>query len=57
MMLRYSFDMAAAADDIRRAVTAVLDEGWRTRDIADATTPADRVLGTAAMGDQVVAHL
>ena len=57
MMLRYSFDMAAAADDIRRAVTEVLDEGWRTRDIADATTPADRVLGTAAMGDQVVAHL
>ncbi len=57
MMLRYSSDMAAAADDIRRAVTEVLDEGWRTRDIADATTSADRVLGTAAMGDQVVAHL
>ncbi len=57
MMLRYSFDMGDAADDIRRAVTAVLDEGWRTRDIADAATPADRVLGCAAMGDAVVAHL
>ncbi len=57
MMLRYSFDMSAAADDIRRAVTEVLDEGWRTRDIADEATPADRVLGTSAMGDKVVEHL
>ena len=57
MMLRYSFDMGDAADDIRRAVTTVLDEGWRTRDIADAATPAEKILGTTAMGDKVVAHL
>ena len=57
MMLRYSFDMGEAADDVRSAVTAVLDEGWRTADIADESTPADRVLGTRAMGGQVVAHL
>ena len=57
MMLRYSFDMGDAADDIRRAVTEVLDEGWRTRDIADAATPAEKVLGTAAMGDKVVERL
>ena len=57
MMLRYSFDMGDAADDIRRAVTVVLDEGWRTRDIADAATSADHVLGCAAMGDAVVARL
>lgn len=57
MMLRYSFDMADAADDIRRAVTAVLNEGWRTGDIKGAETPADQVVGTAAMGDLVVAHL
>lgn len=57
MMLRYSFDMGDAADDIRRAVTAVLDEGWRTRDIADDATPADHVLGTEAMGDAVAARL
>lgn len=57
MMLRYSFALETAADDIRRAVTAVLDEGWRTGDIADAATPADRIVGTAAMGDLVVAHL
>ena len=57
MMLRYSFDMADAADDIRRAVTAVLNEGWRTGDIKGAEMPADQVVGTAAMGDLVVAHL
>ena len=57
MMLRYSFDMGAAADDIRRAVTEVLDAGWRTGDIKDAETPADKVVGTAKMGDLVVEHL
>lgn len=57
MMLRYSFGMQEAADDIRRAVTAVLDEGWRTSDIKDAATPAEKVVGTAAMGDLVVARL
>ena len=57
MMLRYSFDMGDAADDIRRAVTAVLDEGWRTGDIKDSETPADHIVGTAKMGDLVVAHL
>ena len=57
MMLRYSFNMGEAADAVRAAVTAVLDEGWRTRDIADASTPADRILGTAAMGDEVVKRI
>lgn len=33
MMLRYSFDMMAEADDIENAVNAVLDEGYRTADI------------------------
>lgn len=57
MMLRYSFNMGEAADAVRVAVTAVLDEGWRTRDIADAATPADRILGTAAMGDEVAKRI
>ena len=57
MMLRYSFDMGEAADAVRSAVTAVLDDGLRTRDIADASTPAKNILGTAAMGDAVVARL
>lgn len=57
MMLRYSFNMGEAADAVRTAVTAVLDEGWRTRDIADASTPAGCILGTAAMGDEVAKRI
>lgn len=57
MMLRYSFGMDAAADDVKRAVTEVLDEGWRTGDIKGPDTPADKLVGTARMGDLVVAHL
>ena len=57
MMLRYSLDMGEAADEVRAAVTSVLDDGLRTRDIADGSTPAEHVLGTAAMGDAVVARL
>ncbi len=33
MMLRYSFDMSAEADDIENAVSKVLEEGYRTADI------------------------
>ena len=40
-----------------QAVTEVLDAGWRTGDIKDAETPADKVVGTAKMGDLVVEHL
>lgn len=57
LMLRYSFGMYDAADELGRAVTRVLDDGWRTIDIADATTPADHVVGTAAMGDKIVEAL
>ncbi len=57
MMLQYAFGMKEAAADITRAITEVLDEGWRTGDIKDETTAADHIVGTAAMGDLVVAHL
>ena len=57
MMLRYSFDMQDAADGIRRAIVSVLDQGWRTGDIADADTPADKIVGTAKMGDLIVENL
>jgi 3-isopropylmalate dehydrogenase len=56
-MLRYSFDMHAQADELSSAIEAVLAGGWRTRDIADADTPSERVVGTAEMGDLVVARL
>ena len=57
MLLTYALDMGEQAAWIETAVARVLDEGWRTRDIADAATPADKILSTAAMGDKVVAAL
>ncbi len=56
LMLRYSFDMDEAADRVAKAVKDVLDDGWRTGDIADASTPAEKRLGTVAMGDKIVEY-
>ena len=57
MMLRYSFSMHEAADALSEAIESVLADGWRTRDIADAATRAEHVVGTAAMGDLVAERL
>ncbi|QXP84331.1 3-isopropylmalate dehydrogenase [Methylococcus sp. Mc7] len=54
MMLRYSFDDAASAERIEKAVQTALDQGCRTADIASAGTAK---VGTAAMGDAIVAAL
>ena len=54
MMFRYTFTRADVADRIERAVRRVLAEGMRTADIALA---GERVVGTRAMGDAVVAAL
>lgn len=54
MMLRYSLDQPALADRIEAAVGAVLDQGLRTPDIMQ---PGMREVGTAEMGDAVVAAL
>jgi 3-isopropylmalate dehydrogenase len=52
MMLRHSFDAAAAADRINRAVRKALADGLRTPDI---WRPGCRQVSTAAMGDAVAA--
>jgi 3-isopropylmalate dehydrogenase len=57
LMLRYSFQMDEQADWVANAVRSVLDDGWRTVDIADDATSADHMLGCAAMGDKVVEYL
>ncbi len=54
MMLRYSLDQEAAARRIEAAVKAVLAEGKRTADIDE---PGATRIGTAQMGDAVVAQL
>ena len=47
MMLRYSFEMAEEADCIEKAVSAVLDEGYRTSDIF---SPGCTKVGCTEMG-------
>ncbi len=57
MMLRFSFDMPNEADCIENAVSAVLDAGWRTGDIADETTPSDKKIGCRKMGSLILEHM
>jgi 3-isopropylmalate dehydrogenase len=54
LMLRYSLKQAAAAQRIEAAVSKVLQSGLRTADIH---TPGTRKVGSAEMGDAVVAAL
>jgi len=61
MLLRYSFNLEKEATTIERAVSEVLDAGWRTGDIAggaaDRAALGDKLVGTAKMGDLVVAAI
>ena len=54
MMLRYSLDEAAMADQIEVAVQKVLDQGLRTQDIYSEGT---KKVSTSEMGDAVVAAM
>jgi 3-isopropylmalate dehydrogenase len=54
MLLRYSLERADVADAIEKAVEQVLESGLRTADI---WTEGCRKVGTAEMGDAVVAAL
>lgn len=61
MLLRYSFKAEDEARDIERAVTKVLDDGWRTGDIAGsdivAVKAAGKLVGTKKMGELVVSAI
>ncbi|WP_318714047.1 isocitrate/isopropylmalate family dehydrogenase, partial [Treponema sp.] len=61
MLLRYSFGLETEAKAIEAAVEKVLDEGYRTGDIAgserDAVKAAGKLVGTKAMGQLVVERL
>jgi 3-isopropylmalate dehydrogenase len=54
MMLRYSLDNVALADDIENAVGRVLDRGLRTADIM---ATGCKQIGTVEMGEAVLAEL
>lgn len=55
MMLKYSFGLKNEADEIEWAVTKVLENGFRTKDIQSANTK--KILTTSEMGDKVVSYL
>lgn len=59
MLLRYGLNETAAADAVENAVQTVLETGWRCADLMLPGQPADaeRVLGTDAMADRVIAVL
>ena len=54
MMLRYSFDMPKEADAIENAVSAVLDEGFRTADIM---SDGCEKVGCSEMGKLIISKL
>jgi 3-isopropylmalate dehydrogenase len=54
MMLRYTLGAPELAQRIETAVTRVLEQGLRTRDIQ---SPGTRLVGTREMGDAVIAAL
>jgi 3-isopropylmalate dehydrogenase len=57
LMLEISFGLKDEAKRITTAIDQVLKAGYRTGDIADANTEAEKVLGTEAMGKMVLQHL
>jgi 3-isopropylmalate dehydrogenase len=60
MLLRYSFKAETEAKAIENAVDKVLDDGWRTGDIAgdiDAVKSAGKLVGTSKMGKLVAEYL
>lgn len=57
LMLRHSLAEHAAADALVAAIERVLEQGWRTRDIATDSTDPAMLLGTRGMGDAVISAL
>src|SRR6187397_3335719 len=54
MALRYSFGMIKEADMIEQAIASALERGLRTADIA---SPGTQTVGTAQMGDAIIAEV
>ncbi len=54
MMLRFSFDLDKEADAIEKAVTKVLQDGYRTMDIM---SEGKIQVGTKKMGDLVAGRI
>lgn len=57
LLLDISFGMKQESEVVIRAVEAVLKKGFRTADIADSTTPKEKILNTSAMGECILKEL
>lgn len=61
MLLRFDFKLEEEAKAIENAVAKVLDEGWRTGDIAgsqrEALSAQGKIVGTKKMGELVVERI
>lgn len=54
LLLDISFGMKEESENIISAVDEILKKGFRTRDIADAATKPEMILGTEAMGAEIL---
>jgi 3-isopropylmalate dehydrogenase len=57
LLLDISFGLKEESEAVIHAVSATLKAGFRTVDIADASTPKEKILNTSAMGAQVIKQL
>lgn len=53
LLLDISFGLKEESDAVIRAVEKTLREGYRTKDIADASTSLEKILGTEVMGNVI----
>ncbi|RVU26803.1 3-isopropylmalate dehydrogenase [Sandaracinomonas limnophila] len=54
LLLDISFGLKEESNAVINAVDQVLKKGFRTKDIADANTPKDMILGTDAIGEEIL---
>jgi 3-isopropylmalate dehydrogenase len=57
LLLDISFGLKEESDTIIAAVDQLLKDGFRTRDIADANTPADKILNTQTAGAELLKRI
>ena len=55
MMLEYSFNETNLCVTLKKAISNVLNQGYRTKDIA--TDKCERILSTSDMGDAIINEL
>lgn len=57
LLLDISFGLKEESEAVISAVDQVLKAGFRTGDIADESTPKDKILGTKAIGEEILSRI